>query len=426
MTITENTVEAPASTGPLRRFEASCAMSVATMSLHEVRAHMHLARSVKAMAEARLIELNRRMTELAVAPGLGCAVDPRRELQAHGGLRARDARAVEIQASAIEAAPPLGHLLAAGATTSAHVEALGHALATAGPHRDVVLGHLPQITHRAATASVDDFDRYVKKLARDAQSDGGVAHFEHQRRSTHAKKWTDRDGMMRWIAAFDPESGARFDACIERQVEIMFHSGDRDIALDVAPGIDPNDHRRALALLHLVTRPAGSTSTDAAQGHAFDARPARAEIVVHVDHRTLVEGLHASSVCRTSQGSDLPPATARRLACDADIIPIVMSGDGVPLDVGRAKRLATIHQRRALEARHTTCAIDGCDTAFSRCVIHHIEPWERGGRTDLDNLVPLCNRHHHAVHEGGWTLRMCSTTREVTVTLPGVPPDPPV
>ena len=127
-------------------------------------------------------------------------------------------------------------------------------------------------------------------------------------------------------------------------------------------------------------------------------------------------GLHDSTVCRTSYGADSPIETARRLACDAEIIPAVLDGRSVPLDVGRAKRLATAGQRRALEAMYQTCAIDGCDRPFHHCSIHHLKYWENGGSTDLSNMVPLCSRHHHAAHEGGWQLHLEPQTRILTVT----------
>ncbi|MFM8529669.1 MAG: HNH endonuclease signature motif containing protein [Ilumatobacteraceae bacterium] len=79
---------------------------------------------------------------------------------------------------------------------------------------------------------------------------------------------------------------------------------------------------------------------------------------------------------------------------------VVLDGRSVPIDVGRAKRLATAHQRQALEAVHTTCAVPECDVRFDRCHIHHIHHWEHGGTTDLANMIPLCSKHHHAVHEG--------------------------
>ena len=52
------------------------------------------------------------------------------------------------------------------------------------------------------------------------------------------------------------------------------------------------------------------------------------------------------------------------------------------------------------------CAFGDCDVPFDRCEIHHILPWELGGPTDLHNLIPLCSRHHHLVHDGGWLLEL--------------------
>ena len=91
-------------------------------------------------------------------------------------------------------------------------------------------------------------------------------------------------------------------------------------------------------------------------------------------------------------------------------------GRSVPIDVGRSKRLATVHQRRALEAIHPTCAIPDCEVIFDHCNVHHIDYWENGGATDLNNMVPLCSRHHHAAHEGGWKLELNPETRELRVT----------
>ena len=69
-------------------------------------------------------------------------------------------------------------------------------------------------------------------------------------------------------------------------------------------------------------------------------------------------------------------------------------------------------------------SIPNCDVPFHRCQIHHIDYWENGGRTDLDNQVPLCNRHHHAVHEGGWTVSLDPDTRALTFQAPATePPD---
>jgi hypothetical protein len=51
------------------------------------------------------------------------------------------------------------------------------------------------------------------------------------------------------------------------------------------------------------------------------------------------------------------------------------------------------------------------------CQPHHIAWWRNGGSTDLVNLLPLCSRHHHSVHEGGWELHL-APDRRLTVTFP--------
>ena len=110
---------------------------------------------------------------------------------------------------------------------------------------------------------------------------------------------------------------------------------------------------------------------------------------------------------RDPDGVPLPVSTVRRLCCEAEIVPVVLGSDGEVLDVGRTERTANRAQRRALRAMHRTCAHPDCTVGFSACRIHHVKWWwEHNGPTDIDNLLPLCERHHHVVHEGGWTLTM--------------------
>lgn len=96
---------------------------------------------------------------------------------------------------------------------------------------------------------------------------------------------------------------------------------------------------------------------------------------------------------------------------------MILGEDGVPINVGRTHRTATRAQRRALRTIYRHCAHHGCDVTFDRCEIHHIDWYEHGGNTDLANLLPLCSRHHHLVHEGGWTLHL-TPDRTLTITRP--------
>ena len=99
-------------------------------------------------------------------------------------------------------------------------------------------------------------------------------------------------------------------------------------------------------------------------------------------------------------------AQLRRLTCDAKITPVVLGGEGQPLDVGRTRRCVTPAQRKAIAARDGGCAYPGCDKSPRWCEIHHIIHWADGGRTDINNLVMLCLIHHNQLHDSGWTTRI--------------------
>jgi hypothetical protein len=66
---------------------------------------------------------------------------------------------------------------------------------------------------------------------------------------------------------------------------------------------------------------------------------------------------------------------------------------------------------------YTTCAIPGCCVRFAKTKLHHVVWWRLGGLTDLENLVPLCELHHQAVHHDGWLLQL-APDRTLTITLP--------
>ncbi|MFC6343898.1 DUF222 domain-containing protein, partial [Nocardioides hankookensis] len=91
---------------------------------------------------------------------------------------------------------------------------------------------------------------------------------------------------------------------------------------------------------------------------------------------------------------------ARRLACGAGIVPVVLAGSSQVLDVGRKRRFFVPAQRKALAVRHPSCVAEGCDIPAAWCEAHHAgSPWSRGGRTDLADGVLLCSFHHHRAHD---------------------------
>ena len=105
-------------------------------------------------------------------------------------------------------------------------------------------------------------------------------------------------------------------------------------------------------------------------------------------------------------GGRVTPESLRMLCCDAGVVPVVMSGTGQPLDVGRVTRTIPDGLRRAVAARDRGCAHPGCGRPVSWTHCHHIVPWELGGETNLSNLVMLCAAHHRQIHSTEWVVRI--------------------
>ena len=228
------------------------------------------------------------------------------------------------------------------------------------------------------------------RLERILSRDDGLSKQARNRRDRNVRRWVDRNtGMCHTHLQLDAETDARVAAALDAAIAAA-KTRQQDSELTF-------DQLQADTLVDLITRTPGTASNN-------DRRVP--EVIVLIDLDTLRTGLHDHGVAETADGNPLPADTIRRMCCDADIIPTVLDANGVTIDVGRERRVATRHQRRALRAMHTSCAHPDCTVRFDNCQIHHVTPWEHGGRSDLDNLLPLCSTHHHLVHEGRWTLTL--------------------
>jgi len=169
-------------------------------------------------------------------------------------------------------------------------------------------------------------------------------------------------------------------------------------------------HQMSASLLSSLEQPPGPDGRGRAQP----------EIVVHVDLLALgrlagavpEDGPDAvpdagapegrTAVARTSTGAKVSAAALSRLVGDAGLRYVADLSDGTQLDLGRHQRTVTPALFRALRARDRHCRFPGCD-ATAQLHAHHITWWSRGGRTAPDNLLLLCRKHHHAVHDRKWS-----------------------
>jgi len=165
---------------------------------------------------------------------------------------------------------------------------------------------------------------------------------------------------------------------------------------EASAGLAPGDrrplpHRLGLAFCDYIERyPAEKIP---------DAGGVSATVVVTMDLETLMGGLGTAQL---DTGAVITAGQARRLACEAGIIPVVLGGKSQVLDLGRQKRFHTRAQRIALALTQGGCTAKGCDWPPGLCHVHHDIPWHLGGPTDLEHGRLLCPHHHARVHDSGY------------------------
>jgi hypothetical protein len=135
--------------------------------------------------------------------------------------------------------------------------------------------------------------------------------------------------------------------------------------------------------------------------HLPHAGGVSATVVVTMDVDTLMGGLKAAQL---DTGQRISPGLARKLACEAGIIPAVLGGPSQVLDLGRKTRFHTEPQRIALALQQGGCTAEGCDWPPGMCQVHHDIPWSKGGPTDLKHGRLLCPHHHARAHDPAYNM----------------------
>ena len=133
------------------------------------------------------------------------------------------------------------------------------------------------------------------------------------------------------------------------------------------------------------------------------AQAAQLRADVQATTGTLVDMAPSSGAAPTDTGAVISASAARRIACNAGILPAVLGGPSHVLDLGRQDRFFTDTQRTALATIYDTCAAADCDRPYAWSELHHEDPWSQGGLTDLDKALPLCGYHHRTIHDPAYT-----------------------
>jgi hypothetical protein len=303
----------------------------------------------------------------------------------------RSALQITRTASALRALPALDHALSRGVLTLDQVAA---AAEFATPATEVELVRVS--VGRAPSA----IGLVARTLAPPVVEDDQVLYA----RRALSMTWTRGRRELCISGRLPLEQGAAFEQAIWTVAKTRR-------ATDKQAGVVLDWQQSAADALVTLTSQSGA-------GGGRGARRSATTLIVHLsdDRPPLLEGAGPISV-----------ETASRLTCDARRIMIKpRDRDLVHSRVGRC---ASYAQQRALHARSPHCQYPGCN-ATRELEAHHLTPVERGGRTELDNLVLLCPRHHKHLHDqhihtaghGDQPTFADETGRAITTNQPHAPP----
>lgn len=373
--------------------------------LSACRVELDHIRIARAALDTRELEVMSRLDEIAAERP---SVFPEDELAKASKTSLGKSAKVRKRKKACDDIPELADALANGDTTGERVDTFANATAGLTPDELAkVAEHGAAIAAAAANSTERQYRETIERFVGRARGDDGLDRLARQRRATGFKWWTNQnDGMWHCAGRFDPVRGTELEGRLRNALEALFHGKKPDELPADLPN-DPNERQEHLAALALLAL---------SEGKGTSGLP---DVTVLIDEKTLLDGCqHEHSIVDAGLGRfGLPIETIRRWACLGTVNPVVVGADGVRLYLGRETRLANRAQRRALRVLYRTCAL--CDVPFEHTQAHHVSWYGlQQGLTDIDNLLPLCNTHHHLVHEGGWQL-ILEPDRTLTVIRPG-------
>jgi len=295
------------------------------------------------------------------------------------GMSRRDAGNQVKTVEAIGAMPAVQDAVEDGRVSLANAKHLADALDKTSAGEVESDGEL---LAKAESLRPEQFAKEAKRWTAERQADGGEAQYRRLRARRAVRIWNGDDGMVHLYGQFDPVTGRRIRNRLNRDAHRLFEAD--------------KEHARAGGETRSLKQCMADALENMTRGIAGGGKPyADIALVARLDPET--EKLMVS----TADGDPLPASVIERLAGESSWFGLVLSAKGVPMWKGRNIRRATESQFQALMALYGGCA--GCGEPDENKVhAHHMNPFARGGGTDLDNLIPLCWGCHNKIHDHDW------------------------
>ena len=342
-------------------------------------------------------------------------------LRDHAGKSKSQARRSLGTAEVLDEMPGLRSAVDAGDVSLANAERLADAAKQVAPE---TVDSASDLLAMARELPPDQFAREAGAWTQRHQSDHGHDDWLNKRQQRYLKTWKQKNGMVRMDGLLDPETGTRICSRLQgvveelrRQDQKSARTGASDAGDNPGSGEEQRswDQLRADALDLLTSGTAEGSKSRGDSG----GRP-KAEIIVVADIGALT-GDDPAGRCEIPGTGPVPPAVLERIACDAHLTGLLFH-KGKPLHHGATVRTATKDQWRALIARDRGCI--GCGAEPARCQAHHIVPYARSRRTDIENLVLVCWRCHHNIHDHRWRVTHRNGKPALEPPNPQAPPNP--
>ena len=376
-----------------QQLDVIAAFDPLSADLGATKAGLAAVHAVRGWLDARMLAMTSRLAVVSTFP--------ENDLAVAGRTGQRCAAAILKRAETVVQMPALGAALAAGTVSVEHLDVATRGLRRLKPaDRPEFIAQSSRLALLAGGTTPEEFEQTVQHETDRITARDGTDLLTRQKRATRVRSWIDKaTGMWCLNGRYDPQTGVTLQARIDAMLTTKF----ADRTPDGCPD-DPSEKQdwlRAHALAALL------------QGDRTGGT-ARPEVVIVIDT--------TRGTVRWPYGAVLPDDVLQKYLSTSTIHWVdIHCGNIVyapgQLNLGRTTRLANRAQRRALGALYATCAIPGCNISYENTKLHHLLWWRHGGTTDLCNLLPLCNQHHHAVHETGWIITL-ATDRSLTLTLP--------
>jgi len=333
-------------------------------------------------------------------------------LQKATRMSKRDAKRLAKVAGGLCELPNVAGRFACGDMTLEHTAAL---VDTAGQTGAAAVDANTALLERAGEVPADLFARDARRFAAQSAADRGEELLRRQRKARRVSLFTDCDtGMGRLSGFFDPVSFGLIRQAIDSRTNLLRRTDNTNTntatAAHEGAGADgggwrTDAQRRADAFFELVTErdaltheflePPGPNSTPGTGKRRARAGRACTQLVVVADIGVL-DGTDPKGRCEIPGTGPVPPSVLTRLSPDAKLAGMIFDGGGRALWLGRNRRIANLAQHLAVTVRDSGCI--QCGAPMHQCHIHHKQPWEHGGPTDIDNLTALCGQHHRQHH----------------------------